>query len=91
MGARVRLFTRAAVQVLLVAANGVTLGALDGTPADGYRLGVAAVLGFLISLLWWHNARSVSLDTVEGGRWWYATGAMVGTVVGAALARWWAT
>jgi hypothetical protein len=91
MGDRLRLAGRAAAQVVLVSANSVTLGALDGTAADAYRLAAAGLLGFLISWLWWSNARSVAVDTVPGGRLWYAAGAMCGTVLGAALARWWAT
>ena len=91
MADRLRLAGRAAAQVVLVSANSVTLGAMDGSPADVWRLLAAAVLGFLISALWWSNARSVSLDTVPHGRVWYALGAMLGTVVGAALARLWAT
>lgn len=91
MADRLKLAGRAAAQVVLVSANSVTLGAMDGSPADMWRLLVAAVLGFLISALWWSNARSVSLDTVPHGRFWYASGAMCGTVVGAALARLWAT
>lgn len=87
MADRLRLAGRAAAQVLLVSANSVTLGALDGSTADVWRLLVASVLGFLISAMWWANARSVSLDTVPNGRFWYATGATVGTVAGAALAR----
>jgi len=77
--------------VLLVSANGVSLGALDGSTDDVWKLLLSAALGFAISWTWWANARSVSLDAVPDGRFWYATGAGVGTIIGAALARLWVT
>jgi hypothetical protein len=76
---------RAAVQVLLVSANSVILAGYQAT-GDPSRLAVSGVLGFLISATWWMNARAVSLDDVPDGRAWYATGASLGTMAGAALA-----
>lgn len=78
---------RAAVHVLLVAASSVTLAAYEahgGLPT----LAQAGLIGWLISWCWWANARAASASDVPGGRWWYASGAAVGTVTGAALARW---
>lgn len=77
---------RAAVQVLLVAASSVTLSAYQARGGVG-TLGQAGVIGFLISWLWWSNARAASRSDVAHGRLWYASGAAVGTLAGAALAR----
>ena len=81
----VRLAGRAALQVLLVSANSVTLAGFQST-GDVSRLAVSGAIGFLISAVWWSNARAVSLDAVPAGRLWYAAGASVGTMAGAALA-----
>lgn len=80
-----RLAARAALQVLLVSANSVVLA---GFQADGdvSRLALSGGLGFLISAVWWTNARAVSLDEIPRGRLWYAAGAGLGTISGAALA-----
>lgn len=85
MTAGLALAGRAALQVLLVSANSVTLAAFQST-GDLSRLAVSGVIGFLISATWWMNARAVSLDDVPDGRLWYATGASVGTMLGAGLA-----
>lgn len=83
----VRLAGRAALQVLLVSANSVTLAAFHET-GEASRLAASGLIGFLISATWWSNARAVSLDEVPAGRLWYAAGASVGTMAGAALAYW---
>jgi len=76
---------RAALQVLLVSANSVTLAAFQAS-GDVSKLAVSGVIGFLISAVWWINARAASLEAVPDGRIWYATGASVGTMLGAGLA-----
>lgn len=85
VGPGVRLAARAAAQVLLVSANSVTLAAFHET-GEASRLAASGVIGFLISATWWSNARAVSLDAIPAGRLWYAGGASVGTMLGAALA-----
>tara|TARA_R100001244_G_C5158688_1_gene130713 strand:- start:696 stop:854 length:159 start_codon:yes stop_codon:yes gene_type:complete len=50
-------------------------------------MGYAFVTGFLISYLWWHNAKTAAH---ADGRWTavvFGLGAATGTVVGASLAR----
>lgn len=79
------LAARAALQVLLVAASSVTLAAYQAS-GDRGRLGVAGVVGFCISWSWWANAHAAA-HAGRAGRIWYAGGAAVGTVAGAALAR----
>lgn len=85
MRARLALAGRAALQVLLVSANSVTLAAFQ-TTGDLSTLAVSGVIGFLISAVWWINARAASLEAIPDGRLWYATGASVGTMLGAGLA-----
>lgn len=85
MRARLALAGRAALQVLLVSANSVTLAAFQ-TTGDLSTLAVSGVIGFLISAVWWINARAASLEAIPDGRLWYATGASAGTMLGAGLA-----
>jgi hypothetical protein len=77
---------RAAVQVVLVSASSVTLAGYQAT-GSSHRLLAAAGIGFAISWVWWANTRAASLTEAPGGRWWYASGAAVGTYLGAFLAR----
>lgn len=86
MTAGLRIAARAAAQVLLVSASSVMLAAYQAT-GDGGRLGLAGGVGFLISWVWWTNAQTAATATAPGARLWYACGAMVGTLTGAALAR----
>mgnify|MGYP003340857309 FL=1 len=80
------LSARAALQVVLVSANSVTLASYAST-GHGLTLASAAVWGGAISWVWWQNARDASHSRVTCGRVWYAVGAAAGTVMGAALAR----
>jgi hypothetical protein len=73
------LFGRAFLQVSLVSANVVQI-------AHAQYLG-AFIVGTLISLLWFFNARSAALNTLPGAAACYALGAGVGTVAGAWLSR----
>lgn len=42
---------------------------------------------FMISYIWTHNVKRVAFGD-EADRWCYATGAMLGSVTGALLAKW---
>jgi len=68
------LFSRAFLQVSLVAANVVQI-------ANEQYLG-AFVVGALISLLWFTNARTAALNQLPGAAVVYALGAGTGTVAG---------
>ena len=46
------------------------------------RIGHAFVTGFLISLIWWHNARSAAHSEHRFGGIVYALGAACGTIAG---------
>lgn len=83
MRAGLRIAARAAVQVLLVSASSVTLAAYQATGDPG-KLGLAGGIGFLISWVWWGNTHAAAHAKVPGARGWYASGAMVGTLIGAA-------
>ncbi len=80
-----QLAGRAALQILLVSANSVTLAAFQAT-GELSRLALSGVIGFVLSAVWWINARAVSLDDVPDGRIWYAAGASIGGMAGAGLA-----
>lgn len=75
------LFGRAFLQVSLVALNVTQI-------ARGH-MGGAFVVGFLISLLWFFNARSAGRSDAPGAAWCYALGAGCGTVAGMLLSQWW--
>ena len=74
-----RTFLRGFSLVLLVSANTVQI-------ADRHWVGMG-IVGFLISLVWWANS-SAQRETYRGAGAVYATGAAVGTLVGAGLADW---
>lgn len=73
------LFGRAFLQVSLVALNVAQI-------ASG-NVGGAFVVGFLISLLWFANAKSAGRSDVPGAAWCYATGAGCGTVAGMLVSK----
>lgn len=75
-----RTFARGFSLVLLVAMNTVQI-------ADRRWAGMA-VVGGLISLVWWSNS-SKAREDYRGAGLLYAAGAAAGTVCGAALADWW--
>lgn len=79
MRAHASLFGRAFLQVSLVALNVAQI-------ARGH-IGGAFVVGFLISLLWFANAKSAGRSDVPYGAWCYATGAGFGTVAGMLVSR----
>lgn len=76
-----RLFARGLVQVTLTAAN-VSMIARHQTEG-------AFLVGTLISVFWWGNARDSSRSAVRGAAWVYGLGAGCGTVLGMELVRWW--
>lgn len=79
-----RLAARAALQVLLVSAQSVTIAAYERQ--DGpWRLCAAVGIAYAISWVWWSNARAATLSGVPGGRYWYAAGAAAGTLAGVGL------
>ncbi len=47
----------------------------------------AFVIGTLISIVWFGNAKSAGASDVPLGKLWYGLGAGIGTVVGMALMR----
>lgn len=83
--AGLRVAAQGALQVVLVAANSVTFAGYHET-GDPWRLAASGVLGFLISYVWWTNARQAGRLDVPHARIWYAGGAAIGTMAGAALA-----
>lgn len=48
----------------------------------------AFVVGTLISVVWWGNARTSGREDVPFAAVWYGLGAGCGTVTGMALMRW---
>jgi ABC-type antimicrobial peptide transport system permease subunit len=68
------VFWRAFLMVMFVSSNVAHI-------AQG-RYDRAFVTGFLISLLWWMNARSASRTTHPYAAFTYALGAGIGTVTG---------
>lgn len=80
------IFARAALQVILVSSSSITISAYEhkGGP---WRLLLAVLIGWAISWVWWGNAKAAARDA-EGGRWWYATGAAIGTLAGVGLFGW---
>lgn len=81
---RARLFARAALQVLLVSAQSVTIAAYERS-GGAWRLCATVGIAFAISWVWWANARAASVSAVAGGRGWYAAGAAAGTLAGVGL------
>lgn len=60
----------------------VSLTAANVGQIAAHRYGGAFVCGFLISWLWWRNARGAAHDDVAGVRECYALGAACGTAFG---------
>jgi hypothetical protein len=75
---RLRLFGTAYLQVLLVAANTVFIA--------NHHLFAIALTALLISYVWTHNVTKIAIGR-EADRWVYATGAALGALCGAMLAR----
>ena len=75
-----RVFLRGWLMVALVAGNSVQV-------VGGHYYG-AGVIGFLISLLWYYNARNAGRSDLWAGGAVYACGAAMGTITGMALTRW---
>jgi len=73
------LFTRAFVQVFLVAVNVSQIAA-------GHYVG-AFLVGGAISWLWFSNAKTAGRSEDAWGRVVYSTGAALGTVAGMGLSR----
>ena len=74
------VFAAAFLQVSLVAGQTVLL-------AKQNWIGIA-IVGFLISYVWFGNARNAARSELPHARVVYATGAMVGTLTGALSAHW---
>lgn len=74
-----RLFFRGWLIVTLTAANVVQISAR--------HYGPAIVVGFLISLVWWHNSRNAARSDLPWSGVVYALGAALGTASGMILAR----
>jgi len=86
MRSGLRVGCGAMVQVLLVTANSIALAAYESS-GEPSRVVLSAGLSFLISWIWWNNARAASApEAGPNARVWYAAGAAAGTVIGAALA-----
>lgn len=85
MLAGLRVACAGALQVVLVAANTVTIARYHATREPAI-LAACGALGFLISYVWWTNARQAGRLDVPFARMWYAVGASVGTMIGAAAA-----
>lgn len=68
------IFTRAALQVSLVACNVVNIS------RGSY--GWAFLTGFAISYVWWRNSRTAAFSDAPYGQLVYAAGAGTGTVIG---------
>jgi hypothetical protein len=75
--ARAKLAATGFVQVIFVAANTVFIA--------HYELVANVVTAFAISYIWTHNVKKVAFGD-EGDRWFYATGAALGSVCGTVLA-----
>lgn len=84
MIARLRIFARAALQVVLVSSSSATVAAYI-QHGGAWRLCLTVALGWLISWVWWANTRAASLSEVDGGRGWYAAGAATGTFAGVGI------
>jgi len=77
-----RIAGRGFVQVVLVSANTFQV-------AHAHYLGMA-IVGFLISVVWWTNARATGRnDDVAGAALAYGLGAAIGTLTGASVMAWW--
>lgn len=85
MRAGLRVASTGALQVVLVAANTVMIARYHAT-GEPAILAACGALGFLISFVWWTNARQAGRMDVPCARLWYAGGASVGTMIGAAAA-----
>lgn len=81
MMGRMALMVRGFLIVLLTAANIYQI-------AHKHYAGMF-VVGMAISIVWWANAKTSSVTTVPGARYWYGVGAGCGTVAGTALMAWW--
>lgn len=60
----------------------VTLVACNTVQISRQRYGGAILVGFLISLTWWHNAHSAAVLTGDMAGFIYGAGAAVGTGTG---------
>lgn len=76
---RLRLLATGFVQVIFVAANTVFIA--------HYQLIPNLVTAFAISYIWTHNVKKIAFGD-EADRWFYATGAALGSVAGSMLANW---
>jgi hypothetical protein len=65
----------------------VTATAANVAQIASHHYGGAFVCGFLISWLWYRNARGAALDVAPYLRECYATGAALGTVTGMWIVR----
>lgn len=65
----------------------VTVTAANVAQIAGRHYGGAFVCGFLISWLWFINARTAAHDNMAGAREVYAAGAACGTVAGIWIVR----
>lgn len=74
------IFTRAALQVALVACNVVNI-------ARGNYVWALAT-GTAISWVWWRNSRTAAHSDVRWAQWAYAAGAGTGTVIGMLVGQW---
>jgi hypothetical protein len=67
----------------------VTFTAANVSYIASGKVGHAFVTGFLISLIWWHNARSAAHSGHRFGSLVYALGAACGTIAGMTIGRMW--
>lgn len=74
-----RVFLRGWLLVSLVAAN---------TWQIAHERDLAAIGGFLISVVWWYNARNAGRSSLPGAGLAYGLGAAAGTLTGLHVARW---
>jgi hypothetical protein len=72
-----KLFLTGFLQVIFVAMNTVFIA--------HYFLWANALTAFMISLIWTYNVKKVAFGDVAD-RWAYATGAMIGSVLGNIIA-----
>lgn len=79
MAEGLRLAARGFVIVILTATNVYQI-------AHEHYIG-AFVIGALISVVWFGNAKNAGRSDVAGAAWWYGLGAGLGTIAGMALMR----
>jgi hypothetical protein len=76
-----RLTARGFVIVILTATNVYQI-------AHEHYAG-AFVVGTLISVVWFTNAKSAGHSEVPCAKWWYGIGAGLGTIAGMSAMQWW--